>query len=52
MDAETLMGADNKDVVKAWKEFNSALEKLEKGDYDKAVDKFKKAVENAEKALK
>ena len=51
-DAESVAGAEDKDIVKAWEKFYAALSKLEEGDYDKAIGLFKEAVKNAEKALK
>lgn len=42
----------DKELDKANKETDKALEELEKGKPDKAIDKFKKAWEHAQKALK
>lgn len=51
-DAELIAGAQNKDIVKARENFDSALAYLEDDDYNKAIDSFKTAVKNAENAMK
>ena len=50
-DAESVAGAENNDILKAWEKFNEAGKKSEAGDHKKAIDLFKEAVKSAEKAL-
>jgi tetratricopeptide (TPR) repeat protein len=54
VDAESVAGAENSNVVKAWENFDAALALLDEDeiDYKKAVDLFKEAVKKAQKALK
>ena len=50
-DAEYIAGPNDKEVVKAWEKFDEALLEIAEGDFDKAMDRFKDAVEKAEKAV-
>ena len=51
-DAEVVRGSENKDIEKAWDNYDDALKELDKGNYKKAVKEFRKAVDNVEDALK
>ena len=52
VDAIEMAGINNKNVVKAQKHYEEALENLAEGKYDKAIKEFKNALKDAEKALK
>ncbi len=49
-DAIVMVGEDNKHVVKARDNYDTAGEKLEEGKYDKAINKFEKAYRDTMKA--
>ena len=52
-DAESvLMDANDKDIEKAWEFYNEALDLWAEGKYENAINKFERAVDKAEDALK
>ena len=50
-DTEVVRGSENKDVEKAWKLYNEALDEWDMDKFEKAVKEFKKAVDRVEDAV-
>lgn len=52
IDEAIAAGGEAKEIAKAEEEMDKAQKELDKGDFDKAIERYKKAWEHAQKALK